>query len=304
MDIRQLRYFTAIAEQGSFSKASQTLHVSQPTLSKMVKQTEDELGVVLFDRSTRHIRLTDAGEALMVHASSIVKSVEQLQATLSDVVQSKRGSFSLGLPPVIGSSFFPDLIARFHRQFPGITIRLSEDGSKHIEQAIAEGALDVGVVVLPVDPGVFDHVPLVERALQLIVGSDHPLAGRQQAALRELEREPFILFRKGFALYDRVRDACIREGFEPHIAYESAQWDFISEMVAAGHGVSLLPETVCSKLDPERIAVIRKVEPRVPWNLGIVWRKSSYVSFAAREWIRFTSSSFRETWLSAYPGDL
>lgn len=292
MDLRQLSYFLEVAEHSSFSKASHHLHLSQPTLSKMVKSLEDELGVLLFDRSTRRIHLTDAGEVVQAHAQMIMKSLENLSYALTDMTQMKKGKLTLGLPPVIGASFFPKIIAQFHQLYPNVKIQLVEEGGKLVEQSLLEGGIDLGVVVLPVDEEIFEVVPLVERELMLVVNTDHPLANKSQVSLLDLKEESFILFRKGFALHDRVRETCIRCGYEPIVTYESAQWDFISEMVSSNLGISLLPETICKKLDPAHITAIRMVEPKVHWNLAIIWHKHHYLSHAARAWIRFVRDIF------------
>jgi DNA-binding transcriptional LysR family regulator len=293
MDIRQLNYFLEVALQGSFSKASQKLHLSQPTLSKMVKTLEDELGVLLLDRSTRRIELTDAGELVLSHAQNIMKSLETLDTALSELKNIKKGKIKIGLPPLIGASFFPTIIGEFHHLYPNIDLQLVEEGGKKIEKALLEGSIDLGVVVLPVDEELFESVPIVERELVLIVNSSHPLANRTQVSFQELQDESFILYSKGYALHDRVRDMCIRNGFEPTVTRESGHWLFISEMVSANFGISLLPETICHKLDPEKITAVRMSEPKVEWNLAIIWRKHHYLSFAAKEWINFVRDIFK-----------
>lgn len=293
MDIRQLGYFIEVARQGSYSKASQNLHLSQPTLSKTVKTLEDELSVLLFDRSTRRIELTDAGELVLSHAQHIMKSLDNLGSALSDFKKIKTGKIKIGLPPLIGASFFPKIIGDFHHLYPNIQIQLIEDGGKMIEQSLLEGGIDVGVVVLPVDKEVFEVIPLVERELVLIVNSAHPLAERTNVSFRDLQNESFILYSKGYSLHDRVRDMCIRHGFEPTVTHESGHWLFISEMVSANLGISLLPETICHKLDPYKITAVRMIEPKVEWNLAIIWRKHYYLSYAAKEWIQFVQDIFK-----------
>jgi DNA-binding transcriptional LysR family regulator len=291
MDVRSLTYFLEVAKHSSFSKASQNLHITQPTLSKMIKNLEEELGVTLFDRSTRRMQLTEAGEAVRMHAQMVLQSIGHLHSALEEIKHLHQGQFSLGLPPVIGPSFFPGIIARFRRQFPQVEIRIVEEGGRLVEQQVLEGTLDLGVVVLPVDENRFEMLPLVERELHLVVHARHPLSGRRKVHLAELKEEDFIMFRKGFSLYDRVREACIQAGFEPKVGYESAQWDFIAEMAAAGLGIGLLPDTVCSRLDPERVRVIPETEPQIHWNLALIWRKNGYLSHAARGWVDFLKTS-------------
>ncbi|MFD0715865.1 LysR family transcriptional regulator [Paenibacillus sp. GCM10027626] len=295
MDIRQLSYFLEVANHASFSKASESIHLSQPTLSKMVKSLEDELGVVLLNRSTRKVALTDAGEAVQLHAQLILNAVQHLRAAVADLTEMRAGRFSLGLPPVIGSSFFPKVIAEFNKRYPDIRIQLIEEGGKRIEQMLLEGAIDLGVIVLPADERLFEIVPIVERHLNLVTHRSHPLAGKTKVRLSDLQHEPFILFRQEFNLHDRVKEACIQEGFEPHIAYESTQWDFIYELISANQGISLLPETICAKLDKKQVRVVRTVDPPIHWDLAIIWKKDGYLSHAAKGWVDFAKQVFGET---------
>jgi len=293
MDIRQLSYFLEVAEHASFSKASESIHLSQPTISKMVKNLEEELGVVLFNRSTRKVVLTEAGKVVQQHAQAVLNAAHNLQAAVADLTQLKSGKFTLGLPPVIGASFFPRVITGFRELHPGITIQLVEEGGKRIEQLLLEGNIDLGVVVLPVDEAAFEVVPIVERHLKLVVPAGHPLAGKKNVRLTDLRQESFILFRQEFNLHDRVKEACIRAGFEPKVAYESAQWDFIYELVCAGQGISLLPETICAKFDRRKACVIPHIAPSIHWDLGIIRKKDGYLSHAASGWIAYAQQVFR-----------
>lgn len=292
MDLRQLSYFLEVANQGSFSKASQAIHLSQPTLSKMVKNLEEELGVMLLNRSTRHVELTDAGKVVQAHAQTILNAKQNLLSAVADLTEMRQGQFTLGLPPVIGASFFPRVISKFHQQYPDIDIQLVEEGGKRIEQLLIEGSIDLGVVVLPVDEEQFEVVPIIERHLNLVIPVAHSLSGSERVRLSDLRDESFILFRQEFNLHDRVKEACIREGFEPQVAYESSQWDFIYELVRADQGISLLPETICAKFDASHVHVIREIEPSIHWDLAIIRKKNSYVSHAASGWITFVQEMY------------
>jgi len=287
MDIRHLRDFVEIARLLSFSKAALSLHLSQPSLSKVVRGLEDELDITLFDRSTRHLRLTDDGEVFLKFATQALSMVDDLKSSLGEGRALVRGELTIGLPPVIGASFFAGVIAGFRSRYPNIVMRTVEEGGKVIEQYVREAKIDAGVVVLPVDEEEFGTLPLMERHLSLIVPRNHPLAERKTVRLPELREEPFILFKEGFSLYDRVREACIREGFEPRIAHESAQWDMIGELVGAGLGVAFLPDSVVDKVDRKAVKVVPVTVPRIAWNLTVIWSKHRYLSHAARGWIDF-----------------
>jgi DNA-binding transcriptional LysR family regulator len=284
MDIRHLEYFMEVARYCSFTKAAQTLYISQPAISKVIKSIEDEFGIVLFDRSGKRVVLTDAGKILYKQAQSIVKSFRSLSTEINDLVNLEKGNIRIGLPPMIGSNFFPKVIVQFHEKYPNVTIQLVEVGAKKVETEVANGNLDMGVAVLPTNEEMFNTFRFVEDQLKLIVHPSHPLAIKEVVALSELSEEPFVYFHEDFTLHDRILEECLHLGFEPQIISKSSQWDFIVEMVAFNLGVALLPETICKELNC--VKVLSLIEPKIPWHLGIIWRKDGYLSFAAREWIR------------------
>lgn len=292
MDIRHLQYFLEVARQHSFTKAAQVLFITQPTISKTVKSLEDELGVTLLDRYGKNVKLTDAGEVFARQAQEIVTSFHNLSSELDDLMNLKKGHIRIGLPPMIGASFFPKVIGAFYKQYPNITIQLFEDGGKKVENDILSGALDVGVTVLPADEDLFDSYIFVDESLKVVLHPTHPLAEQEEIQLAELSEDGFILFREDFSLHDRIIGACQKAGYQPRIIYESAQWDLISNMVAAGLGVALLPETICRELRQEEVRIL-KLKERIPWDLGMVWRKDRYQSFAVREWIAFSEKMLK-----------
>lgn len=292
MDIRHLQYFLKVAQHRSFTKAAQDLYITQPTISKMIKSIEKELGVVLFHRLGKQVELTDAGHVIFNQAQDIVHAFENLSSELDDLIQLKKGHIRIGLPPMIGSSFFPKVIGKFREQYPEVTIQLIEDGAKKVESDVESGVLDIGVVLSPINEEMFHSFSLVQEKLMLLVHPSHPFANRAEVSLSELAHESFVFFREDFALHDRIIAACVQAGFQPHVIYESSQWDFISEMVAANLGIALLPEPICRELDVERVRLLPLVDPVIPWHLTMVWRKDRYLSFAAREWIRFTRDLF------------
>ncbi|BAU26328.1 DNA-binding transcriptional LysR family regulator [Aneurinibacillus soli] len=292
MDIRHLQYFLKVAQLKSFTKAAQALYITQPTISKMIKSIEEELGVVLFNRLGKQVELTDAGQVMFIQAQDIVHSFQNLSFELDDLMNIKKGNIRIGLPPMIGSSFFPKVLGKFREQYPDVTIQLVEDGAKKVEADVENGGLDIGVVLSPTNEELFHSFSLVKEKLMLLVHPSHSLANREMVCLPELAQESFVFFREDFALHDRIIAECVQAGFQPHVTYESSQWDFISEMVAANLGIAFLPEPICRELDAERIRVLPLIEPIIPWHLIMIWRKDRYLSFAAREWIRFTQDLF------------
>ncbi|MFP3393102.1 cidABC operon transcriptional activator CidR [Brevibacillus sp. SIMBA_040] len=288
MDIRHLQYFLEVARHNSFTKAAESLYITQPTISKMVRNLEEELGVELFERLGKRVVLTDAGWVLYSQADVMVKSFDNMTVHIHELMELKKGRIRIGLPPMVGANFFPRVIGKFCEQYPGIVLELLEVGSKKVEADVASGMLDSGVVLLPIDEEVFESYSFVNEEIQVVVHPTHRLAAKQKVFLAELVDERFLLFHEDFALHSRIIDECVRVGFHPQVIYKSSQWDFLSEMVAANIGITLLPETICSELDPDRFHVLSLVNPEIKWHLGMVWRKNAYLSYATREWIRFT----------------
>lgn len=295
MNINHLKYFLAVAKNQSFTKAAQEMHISQPSISKMIKNMEDELGVPLFQRDKRKIELTDAGHALYQQTHEIINSFENLTTTISNIVNLKKGHIKIGIPPIVGASFFPQAIGDFIQNYPDIEIELIEVGSKTIEAAIASGELDVGIVCCqPSNQDLFEVTTILNDPLMVTLYPDHPKANSKSISLLELKDEKLVLFREDFSLHDHIIVNCEAAGFSPHIICRSSQRDFMIEMVAAKLGIALLPKKVCQELDPQRIKSVPLAGMPLFLNLMIITKKDKYLSFAIREWLSFTVAHLNE----------
>lgn len=286
MELRQLKYFLEAAKLRNITKAAESLHISQPALSKMIKSLEDELGVPLFIRSNKTSELTDAGEVIVDYAQKIMGMVDEMTITLNDLTHLTRGEITIGLPPIIGSLFFPQVMAKFHRRFPNVHINITEYGGARVAKSVEEGEFEIGVAVQPIDNKEFDVYPIVEEEMKLLVPSSHPLADRKIVQLSELKNEDFIFYSEEFALHQIMRKEFIKQGFEPRILFKSSQWDFMSEMVAADLGVTALPESICDRVFNKEIKIIQ-LEPSILWKLAVITKKGRYLSYASRTFIDF-----------------
>jgi DNA-binding transcriptional LysR family regulator len=187
---------------------------------------------------------------------------------------------------MVGSAFFPRIIAEFRRTWPGVALDLREEGARAVEALVLGRELDVGVTLLPTDEAAFVTAPLVRDVLLAVLGRNHPLAARRRVTLRDLRDVPFVLYRPDFALHGNILDACRDAGFTPTIASESSQWDFLAALAAAEMGVALLPRTVCRGIGRRRgVVTVQLVDPVIPWHIALVWRRDRYVSPATRAWI-------------------
>lgn len=294
MDIRHLTYFIEVAKYKSFTKASKSLHLSQSTLSKVVKNLEEELNVELIDRSAKKIELTDAGEIVLAEGEMIMESLNDLSIHLYDLMNLKKGKIKIGLPPIIGFLFFPKIIKGFNNLFPDIKIHISEDESKTVQQEVRDGTLDLGVVMLPVDEKEFEVIPFVYDELSLFVHHSHPLAHREKVEMKELEHETFILFKQQI-IHDLIIEECILAGFRPEIGYEITEWGFISEMIGENLGVSIFPKPMNKKIDQNLIKAIPIANSNLSWKLGLISKKKKHASPAVREFIKYISANTPST---------
>jgi DNA-binding transcriptional LysR family regulator len=285
MDVHGLRVFVEVARQKGFTRASRTLRITQPAVSKVVKALEEELGTPLLVRERRRVKLTDAGRLVLERAQEILDAMRVMEEEVVELSALRRGRLRVGTPPIVGVAFLPPLLAEFHRSYPGIALELREEGSHQIESLVLGPELDVGAVVLPTDERAFGTLPFVRDQLRAVLHPDHPLARRRSLALRELADTPFVLYRPEFALHGLILDACKRSGFQPQVVSESSHWDFIVAMVAADIGVALLPVTICRLLDRAQVRSVRLVEPLIPWDVALVWRRGRTLPPATRAFL-------------------
>ena len=285
MDVHALRVFAEVVRSQGFTAAGRALHLTQPAISKAVKGLEQELGTPLLRREHRRIRLTDAGQVVLARAQGVLDALRVMEEEVEELSQVRRGRLRIGTPPIVGVAFLPRLLAEYHALHPGVALELREEGSHQIEELVRGHELDVGAVVLPTDEEAFGTLPFVRDQLRVVLHPRHPLAGRRAIALDELAEAPFVLYRPEFALHGHILEACRRRGFEPHVVSQSSHWDFIVAMVAADIGVALLPVTICRLLDRRQVRTVRLVEPTIPWDVALVWRKDDHHSPATRAWL-------------------
>ncbi|WP_420489793.1 LysR family transcriptional regulator [Neobacillus drentensis] len=286
MELRQLRLFIEVAKHKSITKAAENMHISQPALSKTLRALEDELGMTLIIRTNKTSDLTDAGKVVLEYALRMTVLVDEMKTTLIDMTNLSRGQINIGLPPFIGSLFFPRVMAKFHHAFPNIELNITEYGGARVVKSVEEGEFELGVAVLPIDEQQFSVYPIVEEEMRLVVYKDHHLSDRVEVELKELRDEEFIFYHEEFALNQIMRNHFIAAGFEPKILFKSSQWDLMTEMVAANLGITILPQSICNRAFNSDLKVI-KLQDNIMWKLAVITKKDRYISNAGRTFIDF-----------------
>ncbi|HEV3105410.1 MAG TPA: LysR substrate-binding domain-containing protein [Trinickia sp.] len=284
MELRALRYFVEVVRQQSFTLAAERMFVTQPTISKMVKALEEEIGAPLLMREGRQMALTEEGRIVYQRGQDVLAAYAQLQAELDDVSTLGRGALTVGVPPMGGSLFTP-AIAEFRRRYPKIELKLIEQGSRGIEAALIAGELEMGGLLLPVDEAIFDVLPMSRQPLWLVARRGSRWDSANEVRLADLAAEPFVFYGESLALNDVVMRVCRDAGFTPTIVARSAHWDFMAALVHAGVGIALLPAPYCRRLDAAQFTSRPVAEPEILWEMAIAWRKSGYLSHAARAWL-------------------
>jgi len=271
MELRQLRYFVAVAETLNFGRAATRLHMSQPPLSRQIKAFETELGTTLFARTSRGVRLSAAGSALLVDARRLLREADAIAAGAHALGRGEIGSIRLGFISTASYNVLPRVLPEFHRRRPGIRLHLQEATSDAQAAMLREGDLDVALVVPPLFEIDCDYRPLVREPL--IAALPARRRWPRRVPLATLASEPFILFprKAGVGLYDLIVGFCRDAGFTPRIEQEAIQMPTIVGLVAAGMGVSLVP---ASLRQMRRTGVVyRPLAQTSPlMEVGLAWR--------------------------------
>ena len=284
MDIRALRYFVELVREKSFTRASEKLFVTQPTISKMIRNMEEELGQPLLNREGHSFTLTDSGQVLFARGQLILAQMQQLEAELADLQSLQHGRLALGIPPMVGH-VYADLIRAYRSRYPKVELSIVEYGGRRIEQAVLEGELDLAITMLPTkEEGVLSALELDCYPIQVVLPDLPRWRGESEIRLADLQEEPFLLYTQAFTLSERLEQACQQAGFVPQVAARSSQWDFLTAMVRSGMGVAFLPEPICRRLTPDGL-VLRPLLPELSWRLGVIWPAKRYLSRTAEAWL-------------------
>lgn len=283
MQLQQLRYFTAVAETLHFTRAAERVHVSQPSLSQQIRALEQELGADLFRRARGNIALTDAGQALLPLARRILADTETARREVQEVAQLRRGRVRLGATPSLCTGLLPQVLRTFHDLHPGIEILVEESGSHDLVRALARGALDLALVVLPL-PSSSPALSTVELLREDLVVISSPAAPAPPTPLRiaDLAGEPLVMFRHGYDLRDLTVAACRAEGFEPSFTVEGGEMDAVLGFVRAGLGAAVVPAMVAEGAGGD-LRVTPLAGPGLRRTIGLAHRSDVAPPRAARE---------------------
>ena len=285
MELHQLRYFVAVADLGSFTRAAEKCLVAQPSLSQQVIKLERELRQPLFERLGRSVRLTEAGRALYAQAVTVLGTVDEIHDRVTAATDPLQGNVNIGAIPTVAPYLLPPLLRTFSKRFPRATVALHENLTEFTVRGCLEGELDFGVIASPIDHDSLASEVLFTEELLLALPPKHPLLKKRGIRLEAVAGEPFVLMNEIHCLGEQIMGFCKQQGCVPVIRCRSAQLLTVQELVALGHGVSLVP-AMARAMDRGRRCEYRSLAaPKPTRTLRIIWHKARYQSPLVKEFI-------------------
>ncbi|MBW7651239.1 LysR family transcriptional regulator [Anoxybacillus sp. ST4] len=274
MELRQLIYFTEVAKREHVSEAAEALHVAQSAVSRQIANLEDELGVKLFEREGRNVKLTPIGRHFLQHIELALKAIDYAKQQIEEYLDPERGTIKIGFPTSLASYTMPMVISSFKQQHPHISFHLRQGSYKFLIEAVKKREIDLAFLgPVPTEEKSIQGDILFTESFAALIPTDHPLSQKRSIALSELRHEPFVMFPQGFILRKIVEDACKQAGFSPIISSEGEDLDAIKGLVSAGIGVTLLPESTFYETTPRYTVKVPIDLPLVRRNVGIILPK-------------------------------
>lgn len=291
MELRHLRYFLAVADTRSFTRAAERLHVTQPTLSHQIKQLESMVGTVLFDRSTKEVELTDAGRLFKPYCERVLKEIDASALAISELEGLMRGTLRMAVFHSFSHSMLPAIMSEFALRYPGVHVITRLVPRLDMERELINAELDMAVAYAAGDNDQIVAEPLFEEELVLVVGSKCPQAGRKSLPMRELVKLPLVLLTPEFGARQFVDRFFSETGQHPHVVLEM---NAIDPILATTRNSGLA--TVLSAgaiLDASGLHIVRLTDPAPKRMVGILWRRNGHRSAAALRMAEMIRAAYR-----------
>ncbi len=280
--LKQIECFLAVAEHGSFSGASKRLNTAQPALSQAIKDLEAELGVRLFDRTTRRVELTDAGREFQQSAAKVIEELAHAVESVHELAERKRGRLTVAAPPLLAAVVLPQAIAEFRRRFPGISVQIADVGTEQIVESVRNGKADCGIGTFPPSEEGIERVALVRASLLLFCDEASPLNGSEPVCWNELADYPLVTLTRdsGIRLLVEVGFESCELPLKP--AFEVAQVTTAIALVEAGLGVAVLPTYALAAARYRKVNGRQLVEPVISREIVMIHASGRTVSPAVQ----------------------
>lgn len=270
MELRQIHYFIEVAHREHVTEAAQSLHVAQSAVSRQISLLEAELGVPLFTREGRNVKLTQIGRLFLDHVERAVIEIDKAKEKIEDYLNPELGVVRLGFATSLSIHTLPIVLSQFRSDHPDVSFQLHQGSTRYLIESIEKGDLDIAFAApVPLNHDNIDGTIFYTEKLWAILPILHPLADVSSLRLSDLRQDDFVSFRKGLPLHESVKEACRAAGFQPKLTFEGEDMDTIKALVASGFGVALIPEHTTLDL-PNELVRIPISEPEVSRPVGIM----------------------------------
>lgn len=294
VELRQLRYFMEVAEREHVTEAAENLNVAQSAVSFQIAKLEDELGVRLFERTGRNIKLTQIGMIFLSHIKKAVKLIDEAKEKVDEYLDPQSGTIKIGYPTSLASYWLPTVISAFRTKQPNVVFHLRQGSYLYLIDAVKSGEIDLAFIgpVPTKDPDIETKILFTENIAALLP-SNHPLADRKRINLSELRNDSFVSFPEGYILQKIAVEACKEAGFVPNITSEGEDLDALKGLVSAGIGVCLLPESTVHDSIPRYTVKIPIDSPQVKRTVGLITPKFRDLAPSENLFYQFAIDFFR-----------
>jgi LysR family hydrogen peroxide-inducible transcriptional activator len=276
VNLRDLEYLVALAEERHFRKAAEKCFVSQPTLSGQLRKLEEELGVLLMERTSRRVLFTPAGEAITAQARRVLAATKELRDIARTFTEPMSGELHIGLIPTVGPYLLPYIIPALKQHFPELHIYLYEAQTQVLLKQLADGELDCLILARLDNMDNFGALPLYDEPMLLALPADHPWAGRGSIALGELKGEKLLMLEDGHCLREQAMGFCFAAGIGEDSHFQATSLETLRNMVAAGSGLTLIPRLAVSRHNGELgVKYLSVTDPEPSRNIALLYRLHS-----------------------------
>lgn len=271
MELRQIKYFIEVAKREHVTEAANALHVAQSAVSRQIFNLEEELGVDLFIREGRSVRLTRIGKVFLEHMERAVNVINDAKQVVEEYVDPEKGTIHIGFSASLASYILPTAIYYFRKEYPNVKFVLNQGSYSELIDAVKKGEINIAILgPIPAEQEKIKSTVLFTEDIVALLPTNHPLSTRSAIKLIELRDDSFVLFPKGFILREVIMEGCLQRGFQPKVSFEGRDLDAIKGLVSAGLGVTLIPEVTIVDCLPRATVKIPIIEPNLKRSVGAI----------------------------------
>ena len=293
LELRQLRYFIEVAEREHISEAAEHLHVAQSAISRQIANLEEELGTPLFERIGRNVKLTPIGKIFLEHTITALKAIDFAAKQVEEYLDPAKGTIKVGFPTSLASYVLPTVISAFKKEYPDVSFQLRQGSYKYLIDAVKNRELNLALLgPLPPKDEAIDTTVLFSESIHALLPATHSLAKNEKINLLDLKNDDFVLFPEGYILRKVAVDACRNVGFVPKVTSEGEDMDALKGLVAAGIGVTLLPESSLYDSTPRMTVKVPIASPIIRRTVGIIAPTTRELAPSEKVFIDFVSNFY------------